>query len=86
MFCMYVYYSKERRKYYKHILKARKHPNSYLSLIIDGMDQSKTYLPHFVHLAKSIEHLWKLRLHLTGKLKPLILNKLIYMKRSGELA
>ena len=37
----------EREKYYKHGLKAKQHPEKYLSLIIDGMDQSKHNLPHF---------------------------------------
>lgn len=41
-------------------------PNRYLSLIIDGMDQSKTSLPHFVHASKFTSAMWKLRVHLIG--------------------
>jgi len=40
-------FSRERKKYYKHQEKARKRPNKYLSIITDGMDQSKTNIPHF---------------------------------------
>jgi hypothetical protein len=34
----------ERRKYYHHVAKARSCPSKWLSLILDGMDQSKTSL------------------------------------------
>ena len=33
----------------------------YLSIIIDGMDQSKTNLPHILHERKSGSNLWRLR-------------------------
>jgi hypothetical protein len=36
-------YLLERRKYYKHRRKGKKAPQKYLSVIIDGMDQSKTW-------------------------------------------
>ncbi|XP_068687066.1 uncharacterized protein [Montipora foliosa] len=42
----------ERKKYYKHQKKAEKRPDKYLSLIIDGMDQSKTHLPHWIQKSK----------------------------------
>jgi hypothetical protein len=35
----------QRLKYYKHRRKAREHPRTYLSIIIDGMDQKKTNCP-----------------------------------------
>ncbi|KAI8522104.1 hypothetical protein Bbelb_018580 [Branchiostoma belcheri] len=38
----------ERLAYYQRREAARQEPDKYLSLIIDGMDQAKTYLPHFV--------------------------------------
>jgi len=44
--------SGERKKYYKHQTKAEQHPDKYLSLIIDGMDQSKTHLPHWIQKSK----------------------------------
>lgn len=56
----------ERQKYYKHQQKAKSYPNRYLSLIIDGMDQSKTQLPHFVHASKFTSAMWRLRVHLVG--------------------
>ena len=42
----------ERAKYKKHQVKAQKTPEKYLSLIIDGMDQAKTGLPHFLTRSK----------------------------------
>uniref|UniRef100_A0A8W8MH47 DUF7869 domain-containing protein n=1 Tax=Magallana gigas TaxID=29159 RepID=A0A8W8MH47_MAGGI len=57
----------ERQKYYKHQQKAKSYPNRYLSLfIIDGMDQSKTQLPHFVHAIKFTSAMWRLRVRLVG--------------------
>ena len=38
---------RERQKYYKHQDKAKKMPHKYMSLITDGMDSSKTNIPHF---------------------------------------
>lgn len=38
---------RETQKYYKHQDKARKLPDKYMSLITDGMDSSKTNIPHF---------------------------------------
>ena len=61
--------SEECQKYYKHIQKARRNPKAYLSLIVDGMDQAKTNLPHFVELSKTAGTVWKLKAHMTGKQK-----------------
>ena len=36
----------ERRKYYKHGLKAKSNPKKCLSVTLDGMDQNKHNLPH----------------------------------------
>ncbi|XP_063406405.1 uncharacterized protein LOC134690365 [Mytilus trossulus] len=58
--------SLERQKYYKHIQKAKKHPDKYLSIIIDGMDQSKTEIPHYMYVSSMVSCLWKLRVHLAG--------------------
>ncbi len=63
---LYFFFSAERRKYYKHTEKAKRHPSRYLSIIIDGMDQSKTFVPHFVRVSKSVSSLWKLKTHITG--------------------
>lgn len=61
-----LFFSLERQKYYKHQAKAKSHPEKYMSLIIDGMDQSKTQIPHFVHASKFTASMWKLRVHLVG--------------------
>ncbi len=45
-------YRNERKKYYKHQKKAEKDPGKYMSIIIDGMDQAKTYLPHWIQSSK----------------------------------
>lgn len=42
----------ERRAYYANCLKAEQQPRRYLLLILDGMDQSKTNLPHANCLSK----------------------------------
>ena len=39
---------------------------SIMSLIIDGMDQNKTDLPHLSRKNKSACNMWVLRTHLTG--------------------
>jgi hypothetical protein len=44
--------SSERRKLYEHQKKCYDAPNKYLGLIIDGMDQNKTLLPHFFRTPK----------------------------------
>lgn len=43
---------KERAKYYKHREKARSQPLKYMSISIDGMDNSKTQLPSFARETK----------------------------------
>ena len=48
----------ERRKYYKHKWKAIGNSSKYLSLIIDGMDQSKTFLPHLLEHTKATSSMW----------------------------
>ena len=40
-------FRKERMDYYRKREEASKKPTEALSIIIDGMDQSKTNLPHF---------------------------------------
>ena len=39
-----------------------------MTVIIDGMDQSKTNLPQTQMISKSVSSLWKLRTHVTGVL------------------
>ena len=58
----------ERKKYYNHREKSRSSPEKYVTVIIDGMDQNKTNIPHLLHITKSTQNLWRLRTHLTGAL------------------
>ena len=37
-----------------------------MSIIVDGMDQNATNLPHFKRQSKSAVNLWNLRTHVTG--------------------
>ena len=52
----------EREKYYK----AVKHPTTYLSVIIDGMDQDKTDIPHITSHPKAMAGGCTLETHITG--------------------
>ncbi|WAR29886.1 hypothetical protein MAR_003454, partial [Mya arenaria] len=57
----------ERSYYYKKREASRKEPTKYMSIIIDGMDQSKTNLPHFTgRLPKSLSAADLLKTHITG--------------------
>ena len=56
----------ERKKYHSHREKSRSHPEKYLTVIVDGMDQSKTNLPNTKLITKSTSSLWHLRTHVTG--------------------
>ena len=55
-----------QRKRYHDIWRLAETDPTILSVIIDGMDQSKTHLPHLKVINKSSVNLWKLRTHLTG--------------------
>lgn len=57
---------RERKKYHSHREKSRTSPDKYMTIIVDGMDQSKTNLPYTKVIAKSTSGLWKLRTHVTG--------------------
>ena len=56
----------EREKYHLRRYKARRSPSKYLTLILDGMDQSKTDVPNERRICKSSANLQKLRTHLVG--------------------
>lgn len=58
----------ERDKYVHHRYKAKRHPDRYLSLIIDTMDQNKTDIPHFAQCTKTTSAWQTLPSHLTGVL------------------
>lgn len=57
---------KERAVYYKHQQWAVDHPDEFLSIIIDGADQSKYCLPHFHHRTHLSESAWQLKMHVMG--------------------
>lgn len=57
---------KEREKYAKRRQKAEKCPNKYISLIIDGMDQDKTDIPHIISKPKAMAGAYTLDTHITG--------------------
>ena len=57
---------KEHEKYAKHRQKAEKCPNKYLSVIIDGMDQDKTDIPHIISKPKAMAGAYTLDAHVTG--------------------
>ncbi|XP_019616724.1 PREDICTED: uncharacterized protein LOC109464227 [Branchiostoma belcheri] len=57
----------ERLAYYQRREAARQEPDKYLSLIIDGMDQAKTYLPHFVgDKSKDLTTADLMKVHVSG--------------------
>jgi len=56
----------ERKKYHSHREKSRSFPEKFLTIIVDGMDQSKTNLPNTKLISKSTSALWRLRTHVTG--------------------
>ena len=40
-------FSLEKKLYYERRAEAKADPETKLSVILDGMDQAKTYIPHF---------------------------------------
>eukprot|EP00058_Branchiostoma_floridae_P005491 XP_002590979.1 hypothetical protein BRAFLDRAFT_69470 [Branchiostoma floridae] len=57
----------ERLAYYQRREAARQEPDKYLSIIIDGMDQAKTYLPHFVgDKSKDLSTADQMKVHVSG--------------------
>ncbi|CAH1239932.1 Hypp5908 [Branchiostoma lanceolatum] len=57
----------ERQVYWGKVASSLSEPMSKLSIIIDGMDQTKTSLPHFMQTTKESEK-WKMKMHVTGVL------------------
>ena len=54
----------ERQRYYSNRQLAIESSDE--TIILDGMDQNKTNVPHLVRVPKSCQNLWCLRTHLTG--------------------
>jgi hypothetical protein len=59
-------YRQERHHYYEARAKARDSPQELTCIIIDGMDQSKTNLPHLVQKSKDTAS-ERMRTHITGE-------------------
>jgi hypothetical protein len=58
----------ERRAYYTNQCRAQCSPEIYLSLIVDGADQSDQELPHFHERSHSMDSVQKQKLHVYGAL------------------
>eukprot|EP01018_Ginkgo_biloba_P010915 Gb_30936 [translate_table: standard] len=58
--------ARERQKLYKHRKKCYDSPHKYMGLIIDGMDQKKTVLPHFARIPKNMKEENFIQMHLVG--------------------
>ena len=56
----------ERKKVMHHREKALKNLERFMCLMIDGMDQKKTCLPHFPRLPKDINDECLVQMHLVG--------------------
>ncbi len=56
-------YRNSRLKYYGHREEARSNPEKCVTIIIDGMNQSKTNLPRLTQTPKSVQGLQQLRTH-----------------------
>jgi hypothetical protein len=60
--------AKEKRCYYSHRSKARKYDKRFLSMIIDGADQSKYDLPYWCEKNHASDEVRRLKMHLYGVL------------------
>jgi hypothetical protein len=56
----------QKRKYWKHIRKARQNPALCQSTILDGMDSLKTVIPHWPRTPHLFDNAWCLQVHLEG--------------------
>lgn len=56
----------ERVKLAKHREKCYKFPEKYLGICIDGMDQKKTELPHFLRCPKNMDEKYFIPVHVVG--------------------
>ena len=66
IFMIEFLYYREQRKRYHSIREKAETDSSIISMIIDGMDQNSTSMPHIKRMKKSDANLWQLRTHLTG--------------------
>lgn len=66
MYTFYIHICRAQRRRYHSIRERAETDRSILSVIIDGMDQNATSMPHFKRKSKSAVNLWHLRTHVTG--------------------
>jgi len=57
---------RERAKYAENKAKAIAQPETYMSIVIDGADQSDHDLPHFATKSHISDAAWKVKMHLIG--------------------
>lgn len=62
----YLLSDRDQRRRYHTIREKAETDQSIMSIIIDGMDQNATNLPHCKRVQKSDCNKWHLRTHLTG--------------------
>lgn len=77
--------SRERREYRRKTELATLHPSSYLSLVVDGADQTKFALPHFCTSVK-YQQGHGIAVHLIGLLRHGAINKLRLFTMTDEHA
>lgn len=58
----------EREKLAKHRKKCYERPAKYIGVVMDGMDQKKTELPHFPRVPKSLDEKYFIPVHVVGML------------------
>ena len=63
-----VFIKRERSAYAANKIKAEAEPLKYLSIIIDGADQSDHDIPHWAAKSHISDAAWKIKLHLLGVL------------------
>ena len=62
----YHKFRKERENYHHHRYKAKRHPEKYVTIILDGMDNSKTHLPRERRISKEHANVSRLKSHVVG--------------------
>lgn len=65
---MFMFHRAERKAYHQARERSRREPDEMTCVIIDGMDQSKTGVPHLIVKDKDSANLARLPVHFTGRL------------------
>lgn len=61
-----LHFCRDQRKRYHCIRERAETDRNVMSIIIDGMDQNSTQLPHTKRMQKTDANLWHFRTHITG--------------------